>query len=304
MDFTTVTISDLLTSKPELEVQLVLVLIHTIFWKVVILALLDLASRYVEKQPWKDRFIALNRQNLLDFGMDFGNRDKLWFLAAVFNIPIIFQHLVGGMLCVPSVFGFSVIPSQVAFALARHGALCETGFEVGDVLTKIYEYLFTEDGRIKTPPSVLKFILMHHLMGICMVVPMNLYFGDSTGYHEGVMLLQGAGAIGLFAQMYGYTLDIAKRSDFRKMQLLMSFCFINLVYSRIVRFFPLMYFLLEDLYYSSNEHNMMLVLAIVVLAGGAMAFFNLIVTFSFFGKFKKYVFHMTPPETEDKIKVN
>merc|ERR1739848_645192 len=56
--------------------------------------------------------------------------------------------------------------------MANHGALCEIGTEVQDVLLRIYELSFGgEKGRKKTPISLWIATIAHHSVACCLVLP-------------------------------------------------------------------------------------------------------------------------------------
>lgn len=65
-----------------------------------------------------------------------------------------------------------------------------------------------EAGRAKNPAALMTIMCIHHAMGLCMVIPMNMYFNNNSHYHEFVFLLQFAAFFALGLSNYGYTLDI------------------------------------------------------------------------------------------------
>merc|ERR1719181_857416 len=105
-------------------------------------------------------------------------------------------------------------------ALARHGALCEAGWELQDAFTRAYEVLFGgEKGKLLNPTPVLVFWAFHHTMGLSMVIPMNLVYPDLAYYHELVFLLQFASFVAMMFQHYGYTLDVKTKSGLNMMKI-------------------------------------------------------------------------------------
>merc|ERR1712241_1476803 len=101
------------------------------------------------------------------------------------------------MLCTPAIFGLGV-PRAAAFVMVRHGALIELGW--------------------------------------ALVVPMNLYYSEVSGYHELIFMLEGAAGFAGGAICYGYTLDISKRSDLRQMIALSALGLVVMVYTRFVHY--------------------------------------------------------------------
>ena len=155
-------------------------------------------------------------------------------LSAVFAtafISILIQHGVGGAMCVPSITGW--LPASVAAPLARHGAMCELGWEVQDTLIRMGQIFFGgEAGRKMNPTPLLVIFFIHHCTAMGMVIPMNLcvppalslslslsllhperpllgrFYGDSVLYHEMVFLLEGAAFVAMGMQNFGCTSDI------------------------------------------------------------------------------------------------
>ena len=54
--------------------------------------------------------------------------------------PIMFQHFIGGMLCVPSLLGWG--DKSWASSLAACGVLCELGYELQDTVEMTYKRFF------------------------------------------------------------------------------------------------------------------------------------------------------------------
>lgn len=150
-------------------------------------------------------------------------------------LPIMGQHLLGGCLCLPAIFGLGV-PRHVALALARHGALTELGWEIQDMVERLYERFFHEQGPTLQPNGAFFFLCMHHVMQWALVIPMNLYYSDLSGYHELVFMLEGASAAAGLIGFYGYTLDATKRPQLLQMVILNAVGLTIMVYSRFVHY--------------------------------------------------------------------
>merc|ERR1712023_514681 len=121
--------------------------------------------------------------------------------------------------------------------MACHGALCEAGWELQDILSRISQRLFQgEKGRNENPLSLLAILFVHHAMGLSMVVPMNLLYHDNKYYHEFVFLLQAAAFAAMMLQSYGYTLDVKTRKGLSQMIVTIIMSSLLILYSRVLRF--------------------------------------------------------------------
>uniref|UniRef100_A0A7S3V232 TLC domain-containing protein n=1 Tax=Aplanochytrium stocchinoi TaxID=215587 RepID=A0A7S3V232_9STRA len=266
----TSTFNDFFMAKRSFDVQFYLLFSQAILVKLMFVVFAKGARAIVDKKAWKKQFIALNKRTWTAMGVDFGD-DETWYQAALFNFPLSFHHLVGGLLCVPSVFGVPGISKEVAFALARHGALFETAWEFQDIVTRFYQFIFKENWRKLNPPGLLKILAIHHACGMCAVIPMNLYFGNSVLYHESIFLLQGAAGISIGSQSYAYTLDLKKDSDVFKYKILSLIVLAVILYTRVFRFFSLG-LELATLMYGSN----FAIFALAMAASSLMSIFNVL----------------------------
>merc|ERR1740121_3023349 len=184
-------------------------------------------------------------------------------------IPLLSQHLLGGMLCVPAIFGLGV-PWEAAVALVRHGALVELGWEIQDTVERLHERFSTENGRLVQPNSLLFCLFTHHAMQWALVIPMNLYFSELSGYHELVFMLEGASSMASFVMFYGYTLDSSDRSDLLQMVITNAFNLAVFVYTRWVHYWWSMFKCLSHFY---AEGAYAPLVAGVVCGCGLMPFF-------------------------------
>merc|ERR1712217_782637 len=100
---------------------------------------------------------------------------KTCFEFSCEEIGIISQHAIGGACCIPALLGW--FSPEVRSALACHGGLCEAGWELQDGLNRAYEVTFGgSEGKKKNTPALCLIMALHHVMGISMVIPMNIYF--------------------------------------------------------------------------------------------------------------------------------
>jgi hypothetical protein len=239
-------IHSFLYAEGTLETQFVL----TCFWGVVWCLTLDRASKTII-QPWFGK--AKWKQQLIDiqsaamkkyYGLDMPDDDV--FILACDTVTILFQHGFGGLLCLPSVLGYQ---GPLVWALACHGGLCEAGWELQDVFVRAYQVCFgTEQQKRLNPKPMLLGLVLHHAMGLGMVIPMNIVYGSNVYYHELVFLLQGAACVAMIAMQYGYTLDVHKRSDLLQMRACVSVSFAAMLWSRLFRYIFVGYKLLSTFY--------------------------------------------------------
>jgi len=163
------------------------------------------------------------------------------------SLPMMAQHLVGGVMCAPAIFGLGV-PRAAAVAMARHGALVELGWELQDTAVRLHERFFTAQGAKAQPNGLFFMLAMHHAMQWALVIPMNLYYSELSGYHELVFMLEGASGFAGAAMFYGYTLDTSRRSDLRRMIVLSALGLAVMVYTRFVHYWWSLYKCLRHFY--------------------------------------------------------
>eukprot|EP00931_Biecheleriopsis_adriatica_P107613 TRINITY_DN81935_c0_g1_i1.p1 TRINITY_DN81935_c0_g1~~TRINITY_DN81935_c0_g1_i1.p1 ORF type:complete len:355 (+),score=47.11 TRINITY_DN81935_c0_g1_i1:28-1065(+) len=256
-----ISFNGLLEAEASLATQGVLL----IFWAAVWYLLINWSSKHVfepwvSSRPWKDRWTGLNKKTFeKSFFIDFRTNEEAFEFACLF-LAIICQHTLGGALCIPSVLGYR---STWTSALACHGGLCEAGWELQDIVTRIYQVAFGgEAGRAKNPRGLLVMVGLHHAMGMGMVLPMNIKYHDNAYYHELILLLQLAACVALTSQNYGYTLDVKTSSGLRSMKLCVSLTFVSILYSRVIRYVFVAYHLIWT-FYSDSETAMLCAGALV-----------------------------------------
>lgn len=236
----------LLYSEPTLRTQLLETLLLAAAFGIIMPAATRYFSRSFKSRPWYDRVAALLRdqgEKMLKIKITQPMVDK----GMGQYVPMLSQHFVGGFLCMPAVFGLGV-PRAVALAMARHGALVELGWELQDTAERLYERFFAEDGEALQPNGLFFFLMMHHGMQWALVIPMNLYYSELSGYHELIFMLEGAAGFALLVQFYSYTLDMTKRSELRWMIILNAFNFTVMLYSRLIHYWWSVYKCLRHFY--------------------------------------------------------
>jgi hypothetical protein len=116
---------------------------------------------------------------------------------------VVMQHFISSLIATPACLGIGGLDTKLAFALVRHGALMEMGWEIGDFIKMFYFRMFVKDGKKKIPNVIVIFGLLHHSMCCTMCLPMNLYHGELYEYAEILVLMQGAAAIGVGLAQFG-----------------------------------------------------------------------------------------------------
>ena len=74
-----------------------------------------------------------------------------------------------------------MLPDGVASTLACHANLSVFGFELEDILVRLYQINFEGDrGRKLNPMNLMLVLLLHHTAAFCMVIPMNIYYPNNS----------------------------------------------------------------------------------------------------------------------------
>ena len=233
-------VSDLLMAKPTADVQITLAIIHACIWFYLINKIfVPIIVFIISNLKTKERFIYFNRQLFKKaIGWDIGEDENEAKLAIARIDAAMVQHLAGAILSFPSGFGFGhLFPPGVASAMAAQANLCELGWEIEDTLMRIYEIIFGgERGRKLNPPSLMLTLMAHHTAAFLVAIPMNMYYPDLSIFHEGVCIVQFGIAINFLCQKYGFTLDVASKSDLFKMKILNMIVFVTVIWSRLIRY--------------------------------------------------------------------
>lgn len=264
--------ADLVAGAPKVHIQLLLVVMQALWWCVFTQIAHRRIRTWMRTAPMYPQWIELNTKA---FEAIAGIKPATFLeeeTGACMWLAVLCQHGVGGLLCVPSLLG--IFSPATTAALACHGALCEAGWELQDILTRSCSLVLEgESAKSKNPPSLLLILMLHHAMGLIMVIPMNLHYGQEALYHEMVFLLQFAGAFAGFAQQYGYTLDVSSSCGLQQMRLSCLVTWCAIVHTRFVRFWVVGLKLLAVFGAHGDNH--------FLWAGGAvlglMGVFNLLV---------------------------
>lgn len=283
----------LLQAEPGPAAQLKLVLIYGTLWHIAIDRLAKKVFQpWISKRPWRDQWLQLTARAFENFGIKLDSEQQA-FEAGCEYLAILCQHAVGGALCVPSVIGFR---SVGALAMARHGALCEAGWEFQDLAFRLWQVTFGgEEGRAKNPKATLFICIAHHALGLSLVVPFNIAYGSNPHYHEMVFLLQGAAFAAMAAQNYGFALDVKTARGLRQMRVISVFVLVIMLWSRLFRFLHLARTCLSLLYSDGN-------IGILFAAGPSlclMGLFNILMVADAVQKVSKYArAHLEPAQCQ------
>lgn len=240
---------------------------------------------WMSKHPMREQYIDINQSTAQNsFGVKISR--SLAFELGCWTVVVLTQHMVGGLLCLPSILQSPWISQKNSAMFVRLGGLTETGYEFQDLSSRLYAFNFGgEEGRKKNPVAGLMILGLHHILGLSMVIPMNVLYGDLWPYHELIFNLQICSVISLGIQQYGYTLDISTSWGLWKMQLYSLITWAGIVYSRIYRFIPLACTLLVTV----REDGYTSFFFCACIALGAMSLTNLLYFLDATAKVLKFV---------------
>lgn len=234
------------------------------------------------------------------YGINFEPHAARSFGLEVLSICF-FQHMVGAALAVPylfpavrEAFGWDI---DFCVFLGRLGGICEAGWEIGDLLYRCYEK-FVKGRHDLQPASLMTIIVLHHFLGMSMVVPMNLFFGAHPLYIETVFNLQLAAGIGLSCQQFGFMLDITKEGELLAMRFLAVMTFVSMWWMRGIRYCWV--WIMFGLHFYALENWAMV--AAVLVAGGSMFLMNALFCLDSTAKLKKFWFMTTAKAKERQAK--
>lgn len=287
---------ELVEAAPTVPAQACLGVIHAGFWYVIVQHVFPpIVKRILNSLESKDKLLKLNAdmfKKILKF--DLGD-DPDFILEEVAKLQgAIWQHGVGGMLCLPSILGWG--SPTLAGALARHGGLCEVGWEAQDTVCRACDRAFGgELGLLRNPPGLLAAFALHHSAAQSLVLPLNIRYPDNVYYHEGIFLLQGAAFSAFMLQQYGFTLDVTSPAGLRQMRVVIAVSAGGLWWSRLIRYSYVWGMLLRQFYRDGD--TLALKLAVAPLVG--MSLFNVAILSDASNKFMKFMFMKPGDSAED-----
>lgn len=291
-------LGDVIFAAPSLNAQLINVLLHSILWALLVRVILPpIFAGYLRKMSCKTQFLKLAREFFkANFFYDMGEDEEGQIEWTAQFQGIVLQHGLGGLLCMPSALGLGgYLPAGLASMMARHGGLCEVGWELQDTIARVLELIFEgERGREKNPPALLLVLALHHTCAVCLVLPLNIYYPEDTHYHEGIMLLQLAAFIALSAQQYGWTLNVKNQKGLDDMRLSVTLSWVAIVWSRVLRYG----FVWKALFLKFTNESDPFLLNIAFAPVVSMTLFNVPVVLDATAKLIKF-YRMTIKEEEE-----
>lgn len=223
-----------LTSETTLQAQC----LEAVILSPLVFVALRLVQAYVHKvvanKPYIPNVISLQQRSAKKMAnVDLDDEAALVFWEKFWGVGL--QHGVGGVLCIPAVFALPICSNETACMLARHGALVEVAWEIGDVCQRAYELLFGgQVGKDRNPPSILALLAIHHSMSIALVIPMNITYPHLLPYFELVFILQFVAALAILIGQYSMTLAVDKPFELAQMFYLSCLNFCAMIISRLV----------------------------------------------------------------------
>ena len=137
--------------EPTLTTLLQIVAFMTLLWGAIFTTLTPIISHLIRNRPWlresSDRdYIRDAKDTYKAVGMDFTKDEFFEFTVQTWPLMqlVILQHLVGGSLCLPSIFGW--FDESTFSSLACLGILSEVGWEMQDTITMFYKRFFKPNG--------------------------------------------------------------------------------------------------------------------------------------------------------------
>ncbi len=202
-----------------MEVQSVLVAAHALFWYLAIPWLAQHVARpWMDRQPFRQQWAAQWRQRLASANGVELDADYAYSFSLE-KLGVALQHGLGALLQVPVLLGLG--SAEVGTALACHGALTEVGWELQDLMCRLHgHYLGGAVGRSRNPAALVRYTILHHALGLTLVVPLNCYLRGQPFFQLGVFALMGNASFSLMLQSASFALDVKTARGLAKMKFL------------------------------------------------------------------------------------
>jgi hypothetical protein len=202
-------LQQLMNVEQSVSVQATIALGFALVWWAFFMTFKPMIGAWCAKQKWWGSCAKLMEKMFNNYGIfkEMYPSEEAWQfgLCDMYAniICIIAQHALGGLLCIPAVFGLAPASWNVV-ALARLGGLCEVGWEIYDLGMNWW---------VGVPDTLMMVMVIHHACAQLMVVPSNLLLENSANYFAQVLNLQGAAVAACTIDAYVKTLDFSKKSD-------------------------------------------------------------------------------------------
>ena len=141
---------------------------------------------------------------------------------------VMFQHLMSGILCIPSLLGRG--DPSLAASLAANGLLCEMGYELFDFVKIFYTRL--RYGKEKMPNVMIFGLTAHHSLACSLSIPMILRYRDWKVIHWICFNMAGMPGVTMPMVEYAKTLDITKPNDLAKFKVVNFVLFLLFLWTR------------------------------------------------------------------------
>jgi len=136
----------------------------TIFWGLFFALLSAVIRPLVYGKPW---LVAAGERDYERGGKElyeqFGlSKTKEQFVDTFMGMwpwtcGVVAQHLIGGLLCLPSILGIG--DEATASSLACLGIMSEMGWEIEDIITWLFKRFYLPDGKATVPSAVSSYAL-------------------------------------------------------------------------------------------------------------------------------------------------
>ena len=176
---------------------LTIALAFAVFWFVAlwaaakILLCLTFGRAWLRDATEKEYERSYDRKMMEEYGLITKNTTKKEIIDDMMKSwaefqPIMLQHVVGALLCVPSMMGMG--DPLWASSLAVMGVLSETGWEWSHIVQLINQKFFTKGGHTKMPTIVFCIFMLHHSLGSNLGIPVVLHYRHLRAVHWGELM--------------------------------------------------------------------------------------------------------------------
>ena len=289
------TIQDVaLDENPSWKDILLLVFIAAVFWGVIITTGTRLLAYVVAGQPWLVRaaerdYYATGKKMHEDIGEPKTLEEFIISFSRMWPwLQMIFvQHFIGGLLCVPSVFGLLPENPGLANSLACLAIISEAGWELEDTIGWVWKRYFTKTGVADTSFALIIILLIHHSLATCVGLPMVYLYRDSKFVHWLTFDLQvAAGFCGLVVE-YTKLLDLSTPNQLFQFKVFSGLGLLVAIWTRGFHWVYLCYQVLSSL---ANEENWVVFAEAALIAFVFSGFNYMFVIAPFYKRFMKFLY--------------
>lgn len=283
-------ISEILFSDPTFVGQFGGALLHAVLWVVISdldLGLMGIVERWVKSRHW---YSSVQKNYKDDPAQEIYKYDDpgdnfISFLKTALH------HGWGGTLML-----LGMVTGQTW--LWRHGMLTEVGgLDIMDFLM-IFHCKLWPPGRRPYYENLkgdmyLRLAVFHHSVGLCVGIPVNMYFADIFQFQLFGLVILGGPALTCWVSVFLKTFDAEEHKSFdlfNQVQMAVIFCFLQ----RTVYYFPAAWSCVQEVWQNPACGWFMTVLFVYALV--SMSLFNLIVLGIMSSSLYKAVLSKTPED--------